>query len=492
MKDKSWDVIVVGGGGSGLAAAAAAAEEGAKTIVLEKASRIGGSTLLSVGSISAPMTRLQQRRNIPDDIESFIIDSNKFNAELSERDNGDLRRRMVEEGASTVAWLEGLGVGFVGPFPEPPHRVPRMLNVVPGSHAYVNRLADYARSKGAEVLTGVAAVGLTHGEGRVTGVVIESSQGRSELSARGGVVLAAGDFSGNPEMRARFIRPEAAHVGAVNPLSTGDGIRLGEDAGADMVNMDITDGPQLRFPLPPKPSLFDRLPTGRFLSRMYSWLGNSMPQSLIRKFSKQMLTAWMAPAPGFLDAGPLLVNRDGRLVKDTGDGRAYAVAAQPEMKAYLILSEALARDFSSGEKHISTAPGIAYAYWPDYRSGRPDLITRATTIKELATKLQMEPETLCDTVNAERGRLTGSSVFSRGPYYAMGPLLSVFVTTEGGLRVDSECRVLDRKGKVVPGLWAAGSNGQSGLVLNGHGLHILWAMASGRISGRSAALEAQV
>ena len=67
------------------------------------------------------------------------------------------------------------------------------------------------------------------------------------------------------------------------------------------------------------------------------------------------------------------------------------------------------------------------------------------------------------------------------------PAGNVTQPTEGGLRVDAECRVVDPAGRPIPGLWAAGSTGQSGLVLEGHGLHILWAMVSGRISGRSAA-----
>jgi predicted oxidoreductase len=34
------------------------------------------------------------------------------------------------------------------------------------------------------------------------------------------------------------------------------------------------------------------------------------------------------------------------------------------------------------------------------------------------------------------------------------------------------------------GLYAAGSNGQGGLLLKGHGLHLGWAFTSGRIAGR--------
>jgi fumarate reductase flavoprotein subunit len=354
----------------------------------------------------------------------------------------------------------------------------------------VTALARQARRHGAEIRTGVRVVGLVQAEGRVQGVEIESEgDSRTTLVARRGVVLATGDFSSSAEMKAKFIRPEAGGVTAINPLSTGDGHRMGAAAGGDLVNMDITDGPQLRFAPPPRPSLLRRLPDRPSLWRLYALAGNALPRGVIRFFAKQMLTAWMAPAVGFLQA-VLLANRDGRRVEDRGDGLAYAVAGEPEGKAFLILSEAVARRFSSGANHISTAPGIAYAHWNDYRRGRPDLITRSATAGELATKLSMAPDVLSATVEAERARAGTSgdpSPFAEGPYYGMGPVQSIFVTTEGGLRVDAECRVVDPSGRSIPGLWAAGSTGQSGLVLEGHGLHILWAMVSGRISGRSAA-----
>ena len=50
--------------------------------------------------------------------------------------------------------------------------------------------------------------------------------------------------------------------------------------------------------------------------------------------------------------------------------------------------------------------------------------------------------------------------------------------------------VLRDDGAVIPGLYAAGSAGQGGLLLEGHGHHLGWAFISGRIAGRHAALEA--
>jgi fumarate reductase flavoprotein subunit len=67
----------------------------------------------------------------------------------------------------------------------------------------------------------------------------------------------------------------------------------------------------------------------------------------------------------------------------------------------------------------------------------------------------------------------------------------VFVHAEGGLAVDLEHRVLGPDDTPIQGLYAAGSTGQGGLLLRGHGHHLAWAFASGRRAGRNAAYEAK-
>ena len=65
--------------------------------------------------------------------------------------------------------------------------------------------------------------------------------------------------------------------------------------------------------------------------------------------------------------------------------------------------------------------------------------------------------------------------FGAGPYVALGPVRSVFVHAEGGLAVDHEHRVLGPNDIPIVGLYAAGSTGQGGLLLKGHGHHLAWA-----------------
>src|SRR5262249_19322526 len=146
MDTLETDVLVVGGGGTGLAAAVSAAQHGARTILIEKNAALGGTTGLSIGSISASCTPQQRKAGIEDSIQAHFEDMTKFAAWKEERDNPELRRLLVENSAGTIAWLESFGIQFFGPFVEPPHRVARMHNVLPSSRAYIHRLDKAARN----------------------------------------------------------------------------------------------------------------------------------------------------------------------------------------------------------------------------------------------------------------------------------------------------------------------------------------------------------
>ena len=61
--------------------------------------------------------------------------------------------------------------------------------------------------------------------------------------------------------------------------------------------------------------------------------------------------------------------------------------------------------------------------------------------------------------------------------------------TDGGLAVNERLQVLGQNDVPIPGLYAAGSVGQGGLILKGHGHHIGWAFTSGRLVGKTAAEE---
>jgi fumarate reductase flavoprotein subunit len=472
------DVVVVGGGGAGLAAAVAAARRGVRTVLLEKGAQLGGSTRLSVGSFSAAGTRLQRRAGIVDGADAFRADMEAFVGDLVSRDNPALRAVLAAEAGVTLQWLEDLGVVFAGPFPEPPNRVSRMHTVIPGSSMYIRKLERAATRAGATLCLEVAADGLlTNERGRVVGVKYRRGDRCRGLLVSREVILATGDFSGDAALRARFLSAAASAAIPINPTNTGDGHQLARSVGAALCNMDVIYGPQLRFPRAPRPGLVDRLPPWSWLARLGAFYLTRAPSFLLKPLVTSLLITHMSPTDRLFREGAVLVDREGRRLD--GEPPAAALTSAREATGFIVLDARIAELFRRYPYFISTAPGIAYAYFDDYAWGRPDLVHRGETPEALAGRIGAQP----DRLRAAVEKLTGR------PLFAMGPVQAMLTVTEGGLAVDGCCRVLGENGSVVPGLYAAGSAAQGGMLLKGHGLHIAWAMTSGRIAGAMAARQ---
>jgi fumarate reductase flavoprotein subunit len=460
-----------------LAAAVSAAQHGAKVLLVEKQPRLGGSTALSVGSITAAGTRLQRRAGVVDSPEAFEEDMTAFDPGLLDGDAPRLRVLLAREAGPTVEWLERLGVTLVGPYPEPPHRVPRMHNVVPSSRAYIARLSEAARKLGVQLLLGAEVAELLDEGGRVTGAIVQLGGARIRVRASRGVVLATGDFSGNAAMRAEHLAPAAAAARPINPAASGDGHRLAARAGAQLRRMEVTFGPQLRFAPPPQPGLVSGLPTWAWLCRLEALLVQRLPASALRPFVKSLLITHTSPSSRLFEYGAILVNTEGERFCDEASS-VDQLSTQPGATGFIVLDHRIAKAFEAAPNAISTAPGIAFAYFGDYRRGRPDLVSTAATPEALATRLGVDPRRLAEAVRA-RG-------FS-GQLVAMGPVHSMLTVTEGGVAVDEQLRVLGEHDTPIEGLYAVGGVGQGGMLLLGHGHHIGWAMTSGRIAGRMAA-----
>lgn len=487
-----WEVVVIGAGGAGLSAAAEAARAGRKVVVLEKNAAPGGSTSWAVGTFTATNSWLQKRARIQDSADWHFEDLSKHNGALDARDNLRLRRILVDQSTAALEWLHALGVVFVGPMPEPPHRVSRMHNVLPNSKAFAHRLAVHCRRLGVEIRTRSRAVALITENGRVAAVECTTDAGRQRFNASRAVILASGDYSADRELKAHFARPEVVEVDAVNPHATGDGHKLALALGAQVVNGDIVRGPIMRFIPPKKDSFLRRLPPSTLLARVMAWCYRYLPQRLLRPFMLGFLTTALGPSPKLFQEGAILVNLEGRRFCDELGQPGVEVPKQPYKIAFIVFDQRIAARFKAWPNYVSTAPGVSYAYLDDYRRNRADIYHRAHTIEDLAESMGVPSQTLERTLAAySSGVRETRPAIDSAPYYALGPLKSYCVFADGGLAVSERLEVLRQDGSIIPGLYACGSVGQGGLLLEGHGHHLGWAFVSGRIAGRNAAQGGQ-
>ena len=110
MKTIDTDIAIIGGGTSGLAAAVAAAEHGARVTVIEKAAVTGGTGNMAMGPFAVE-SRLQDERKLSlTRDEAFKI----FMEYTHWRVDARLVRDYINKTASTIDWLEKMGVEFYG------------------------------------------------------------------------------------------------------------------------------------------------------------------------------------------------------------------------------------------------------------------------------------------------------------------------------------------------------------------------------------------
>lgn len=499
MADEVFDIIVVGGGGAGLMAALAAARHGRSVLVLEKAARIGGTTALSVGTICATSTRPQKQAGIDDSPLEHFDDMAKFPGSIAEKDNLELRKILVENVPETIEILSDLGITFMGPLPEPPHRKPRLHAIIPHSRGYIRHIERACRRLGVVIRTATPVEKLISEQGRITGVAARSPGSGGDVEqfrARRGVILASGDFSSAPvEFKQRYMCGPLLEIGGINPSSTGDGQRMGEEVGALVVNGDLAWGPEIRFLPPSRPSIVSKMPTSRWFARLLLLAMRTLPQAVLRPFLLGFVTTFLAPSHRLFELGAVLVNANGERFCDELNRPQDYIGRQPDQKAFIVFDNAVAELVKAWPNFVSTAPGVGYAYLPDYQRSRPDVYSTSDTIDGLAQKLRIPADALKNAIRSHNEQLAASPAagdrnpIEKGPFHALGPAKSWIVFSEGGLKIDLEFRVSGQDGNPIPGLYAAGSAGQGGVLLDGHGHHLAWAFTSGRLAGRNAALQ---
>ncbi|KQW47401.1 fumarate reductase [Nocardioides sp. Root1257] len=413
-------VLVLGSGLAGCAALLAAAEAGQYAVMLEKTGDIGGSTVRSAGLSAFAGTREQLAQGIGDSVELLKKDLMETGRHVCDEALVDL---YCAHQLETYEWLTGHGVEYGEVHAASGQSVPRSHPT--DTTGMLVRLLQAAGRLGARLLLDTAAERLVRDDGRVVGVDVRTAGGTHRILADA-VVLATGGFARSPELLDRFA-PQMRHaLIAGGDGCTGDGLLMGWQLGAGVVDTPYVKGTYGIFHEPHP----DEDGTG--ILAVYK--------------------------------GAIAVNRDGRRFvdeslpyKEIGD----AALAQPGVTTWQVF-DAQVMAQSNDEVPIYEFAGRS----------RAGMLLEADSVDELEQRIGLPAGALVATVHDYNGRIAagepddlGRAHLSGGvgrpfpleqpPFYAH-PSGTVVLATYCGLTVDTRLRVLDVYGEPIERLYAAG------------------------------------
>lgn len=497
--EKTADVIVIGGGGSGLAAAVSAHQNGASVIVIEKMPQVGGNTIISGSAYNAAdldrqasltMTELEKQtvegiiaaeqtdpevkkwqETLKKEWDEYLasgktglFDSPSLH-KLQTYNGGDklgntkLISVLTENSLPAVEWLEGLGMEFkdyvftvLGGLWSRAHKPEKPLGT-----GYIEAYMNYIQENSGdiEVMVETKANSFIVEDGIVKGVNAERNGGKVTLRAEKGVVLAAGGFGANIEMREQYntLWPSLKDVKTTNHTgATGDGIVMAENIDASVVGME-----QIQL-----------LPMG---DPATGSLSGNIEQGVQNR---------------------IFVNKEGNRFVDEGarrDVMTKALMEQTDSYMWVIVDK---HSYPTGDTINNFNESIDSLV----ESGRA---YKADTLEELAALIGVDAENFVKSVETFNQAVDGSveDPFGRtlfadkidtAPFYA-GARVPTVHHTMGGVEINELSQVMDANGQVIKGLYAAGE------VTGGiHGSNRLGGNALaditvfGRIAGESAAL----
>jgi urocanate reductase len=421
--EKQADVVIIGGGGAGLSAAVSAHQNGAKVLVLEKMARVGGNTIISGAAYNAVDPKRQTAQGIEDSIEKHYTQTYEGG---DKQGNPELIRTLVENAPTTLEWLEGFGMQFK----------PEIFTVLgglwPRAHAPVKPLGtgfietymSYIEKNKAdmEVLVNTKATEIIMENGKAVGVKAEGPNGAIIAKASKGVIVATGGFGANVEMRDKYntIWPTLTNIKTTNhPGATGDGYTMAEKVGANLVGMkDI----QLLPMGDPK--------TGS--------LSGNIEQGVENR---------------------IFVNKDGNRFVDEGARRDVMTKALFEQKDTFMWVVLDKHSYPTGDikNHFNESIDELVAQGRAYK---------ADTLEDLAKQIGVSPANLTKAVadfnkavetksKDAFGRTLYADKIDTAPFYA-GARVPTVHHTMGGVGINTNAQVIDKTGKIIPGLYAAG------------------------------------
>jgi fumarate reductase flavoprotein subunit len=456
---KSFDVVVVGAGLAGYCAALEAAAHGATVLLVERESKVGGSSVLSGGSFAFAGTAAQKAAGIEDSSSKLAEDMLKVGAHANDPElvgvyaSNQLQAYewLVEHGVQFGPIIAGSGQSVPRLHPANPREVVRLLGEKAAGQPRIQlmlsaRVVRLLRDRDGEHEGGGdgqregdrgsgggrngraegdgAGAGRGGGAGRVSRVRIERDGASFEVAVERGVVLTTGGFSRNESMLEQFVPAQAAAKRVGGAGSQGDGLKLAWELGAGVRDMGYIKG------------TFGNHPAAH----------------------SEQHTAMLA-----IYKGAIAVNKLGR--RFANESISYkllgdACLQQPGAVGYQILDQGIM------DQAVPQAPMFNFP-----KRLEEGLLLKADTLAELARKIDVDPAALQATVEEyNRGVASGEDAFGRtgivqgygdlvpierAPFYAY-PSTSAIIATYCGLTVAPTMQVLNVFGEPIAGLYAAG------------------------------------
>ena len=460
----SADLIIVGAGGAGLSAAVTAKDLGVKNVlVLEKMPVVGGNTLRCASAFNAadpdrqkalPMTETlkdavvkaisekpvsEEHAKLMADVKAkyeaylksgskTLFDCPEWHA-LQTYNGGDkvgqipLIRQYSNNVLDTLHWMQSKGSPVMDRVSQGAGALWQRTHQLdaPAGLGLIDPLYQAAVKQGVNFKLGMRVQDLIlNDKGRVIGVTATDKVGNKyEFTSKDGVILATGGYSQNKEMRQKSAPHLTSEMVSTNqPGATGDGIIIATRHGADTTGMNYVQVYPLATP------------------------GTGALQGRARKMS------------GLDDV--IDVNKNGeRFVKEDArrDEFVAAIKKQPGGVVYDINDSSIAKPLNSFNEDVETLVSIGRIYKAD------SLADLAKQLGMPADKLEATVAEFNKMVEAKKDPKFGRKLFDRPivkpPFYATPRAPSIHHTM-GGLQISTNAQVLDKNGKPIPGLYAAG------------------------------------
>ena len=454
------DVVVVGAGGAGMTAAITAAGEGKSVVILESQSMVGGNSVRATGGMNAGKTVYQDENEFGESagVEKTLktaaekyADNETITAlaktvseqwaayqanptgyfdsvELMELDtmiggkginDPELVETLCANSADAIDWLDEHGItlhnvsSFGGASVKRIHRPVNAEGKTVSVGSYmIPLLQENCEKAGVKMMLDTTATEiLTDANGAAVGVKATGASGETVTVNAKAVVLASGGFGANLDMVVKY-KPELKGFMTTNaPGIQGQGIEMAQAIGAATVDMD-----QIQI------------------------------HPTVEANTAALITE------GLRGDGAILINEEGqRFIDEVGtrDVVSAAEIAQTGSYSWLVVDQAMVDASSVIQGYIKKGYTVT-----------------GSTYEELGKAMGVDAAAFAETMekwngyveaknDPDFGRTSFANPLNTAPYYAVKVTAGVHHTM-GGLKINANTEVLNEKGEVIPGLFAAG------------------------------------